>query len=92
MPRRLPARRVPQSCLGRQLDVAAIGKFQITQMDTAFPALDHEPRSNREPVWQACSSRTHGTLLGMCAPVRRGMPDNGDRSATPRQNTPKIVH
>ena len=52
----------------RQIDVTAVRKLKITQLDTAAPTLDHKTGSDRETVWQAHSSsrgRTHETLLGM---------------------------
>jgi hypothetical protein len=41
--------------LGRQDDLTAIGKFKITQVDTAAPALDDESGTDREAV-----RKTHG--------------------------------
>ena len=43
-------RRVPRTCLDRQINVTAIGKLKITQLDTTTAALDHKPSPDREPT------------------------------------------
>jgi hypothetical protein len=47
---RSPTRIRPRGRLGRQNDLAAIGKLKIAQMDTPAPALDDESSTDREAV------------------------------------------
>jgi hypothetical protein len=51
-----PARIRPRARIGRQNNLAAIGKLKITQVDTATPALDDESGTDREAVWQTRDS------------------------------------
>ena len=84
----------PSSHVGRQLDMPAVGKFQISQMDAKTPlapaaALDDIARADREPARETIYQRTHANL---CQPLPnlRGtspavMPDQRDGSETVRQ-------
>jgi hypothetical protein len=47
-----PGREGASAPLDRQIDMAAIGKLKITQLDTAATAFDHESSSDRETTGQ----------------------------------------
>jgi hypothetical protein len=64
-PRKAPATRARPVChIGRQFDVAAIGKLEISQTDakaslSPAAALDHVARADREPAGETICKRTH---------------------------------
>ena len=68
-PRKAPATRARPVChIGRQFDVAAIGKLKISQTDakaslSPAAALDHIARADREPAGETICKRTHKYLL-----------------------------
>jgi len=68
-PRKAPATRArPVRQIGRQFDVSAIGKLQISQTDAKASvapaaALDHVARADREPAGETVCKRTHEFLL-----------------------------
>ena len=92
-PPALRARAMPQ--IDGQIDMPAIGKFDISQMDAksslaAAAALDHIARANREPAGQIICERGH-----VKNPPRKqqpswnlplAMPDERDSSETARRS------
>jgi hypothetical protein len=69
-PRKAPATCArPMRQIGRQVDVSAVGKLQISQTDakaSLFPAaaLDHVARADREPAGETVCKRIHETPPG----------------------------
>ena len=56
--------------IGRQIDVPAVGKFEISQMDAKDPlgaamALDYISCADREPVREPLCEGTHNFLLAV---------------------------
>src|ERR1700722_8978878 len=49
--------------IGRQINLAAIRKFQISQADMAPAAFDHVAGADREPARQTNDLATHASLL-----------------------------
>ncbi len=93
-PREAPATRArPLRQIGRQFDVSAIGKLQISQSDAKASlcpaaALDHVARADREPAGETVCKRTHKYLLEKQHSWELSghpMPDHHDGSETARQ-------
>jgi hypothetical protein len=93
-PRAPPAlRALSMRQIDGQIDMPAIGKFDISQMDAksslaAAAALDHIACANREPAGQIICERGHPEILlgsnnprGTC---RHQMPEQRDSSETAR--------
>src|SRR5258708_39828472 len=49
----------PRRQIGRQIDLATIRKFEVSQLDMAPAALDHIPGADREPARQPNDLATH---------------------------------
>jgi hypothetical protein len=62
--------------VGRQFDLAAVGKLKISQMDAkpalaSAVALDHVAGADREPAGKAIYRRTHQKPPGQLSPLRQ---------------------
>jgi hypothetical protein len=73
-PRRPPARVRPIRQIGRQIDVATVGKLEVSQVDAkptsvAAATLDHIARADRKTARQTIKRRTHGNLQPELAPA-----------------------
>src|ERR1700676_1859331 len=56
------ARVGPGRQIGRQVDLAAVRKFEISQADAAGAALDHIAGADREPGRKTTDLATHASL------------------------------
>jgi hypothetical protein len=57
----------PRRQIDRQVHVPAVGKFQISQVDTKTPvtsaaAFDHVAGTDWEPVWKTVCQRSHDII------------------------------
>src|SRR5260370_21927093 len=53
----------PRRQIGRQIDLATVRKFEISQADAAPAAFDHITGADREPARKTTGLATHASLL-----------------------------
>ena len=62
----------PLGQIRRQIDLPAVRKFEITQMDKAAAALDDIARAGRDSARKTTDLSSHGTLPVEMAPPTQG--------------------